>query len=264
MSALALGLRDSWTLAGRNLRRGYAVPAQFVPALAFPVVFTLLYGYVFGSGMTVPGGGDYIAFLMPGLFVQMTAFGLVGTMSEVAGDAAKGITDRFRSLPIAAAAVVGGRSVSDMANAVLGLAVMVAMGLLMGWSWTRGAADAAAAIGLLLLLRFALLWIGIYLGLLARDPEAVSGLFLLTFPVTMVTSAFVAPELMPGWLGTIAEWNPLSATIGATRELFGNPGAATGGGWPAQHAQLLAVLWPLVLVAVFLPLAARRYRAMSR
>jgi len=191
-------------------------------------------------------------------------FGALTTGVGLAEDLQRGLIDRFRSLPIAAAAVVGGRSVSDMANAVLGLAVMVAMGLLMGWSWTRGAADAAAAIGLLLLLRFALLWIGIYLGLLARDPEAVSGLFLLTFPVTMVTSAFVAPELMPGWLGTIAEWNPLSATIGATRELFGNPGAATGGGWPAQHAQLLAVLWPLVLVAVFLPLAARRYRAMSR
>ncbi len=113
------------------------------------------------------------------------------------------------------------------------------------------------------LLRFSFLWIGIFLGLVAPNPEAINAIWSLLFPLTMITSAFVAPELMPGWLGTIAEWNPLSATIGATRELFGNPGVG-GGSWPADHAMLLAVVWPLVLVAIFVPLSVWRFQRMSR
>ena len=264
MTALRYGVLDTWTLAQRSIVRALADPRLLLPQLAFPIMFVLLYGYVFGSGMTVPGGGDYVEFLMPGLFVQMMAFGLVGTMSEVAADAQRGITDRFRVLPISAAAVVLGRGLADMLSAVVVLAIMLVVGLLMGWEWHGGALDAAAAFGLLLLLRFALVWVGIYLGLVARSPEAASGLFLLAFPVTMITSAFVAPELMPDWLGAVAEWNPLSATITATRTLFDNPGQPAGGAWPTGHAALVAILGPALLTAVFLPLSARRYRRMSR
>ena len=270
MTAAAATLRwallDSWNIARRDLLRWVANPTRILAELGFSAVFILLFGYVFGSGMTVPGGGEYIEFLMPGLFAQFTAFGIGATMQEVAVDAEKGITDRFRAMPIATSAVVAGRSIADMLNSLIGLAVTVGLALAIGWEWHGSNADAAAAIGLLLLLRFAFLWVGIDLGLIAPSVESVGAIWMLLFPITMLTSAFVAPELMPGWLGFLAEWNPLSSTITATRELFGNPGVPTGEGvpWVVENALPLAILWPLVIIAAFLPLAARRYQRLSR
>ena len=264
-ASMRWALLDSWNIARRDLLRWVANPTRIFAELAFSAVFILLFGYVFGSGMSVPGGGDYLEFLMPGLFAQFTAFGIGATMQEVAVDADKGITDRFRAMPIAPLAVVAGRSIADMANSVVGLAVTVGMGLAVGWQWHDGFAGFAAAIALLLLLRFAFLWVGIYLGLLAPNPESVGVLWMLLVPVTMLTSAFVAPELMPDWLGFLAEWNPLSSTITATRELFGNPGVpGADSSWVVDHAMLLAILWPIVIVAIFLPLSVRRYHRLSR
>jgi ABC-2 type transport system permease protein len=181
----------------------------------------------------------------------------------VTTDADKGITDRFRSMPMAPSAVVVGRSAADLLYSTLGLAVLVACGLVVGWRWHAGAGNALLAVGLLLWLRFAVLWVGIYLGLLVRSPAATAAVQTLLFPFTMVTNTFAAPETMPPWLGAVAAWNPLSSTVSATRELFGNPGWG-GDTWIAQHATLMAVVWPLVLVAVFLPLAVRTYRNLSR
>lgn len=263
--SLRWSVLDAWNIARRDLLRWMANPTRILAELAFSAAFVLLFGYVFGSGMSVPGGGDYLEFLMPGLFAQFTAFGIGATMQEVASDAERGITDRFRSLPIATSAVVGGRAIADMANSVVGLAVTVGVGLAVGWSWHDGLGNAVAAFGLLLLLRFAFLWVGIYLGLLSPSADAVGALWMLLFPVTMLTSAFVAPELMPDWLGFIAEWNPLSSTITATRELFGNPGVPSGdASWVVDNALPLAIAWPIVLVAIFLPLSARRYARLSR
>jgi ABC-2 type transport system permease protein len=264
MTSVRWTLADGWTIALANLRHWIAAPSQIVAELMFPVIFIVLFGYVFGSGIVVPGGGDYREFLMPGMFAQTMAFGIGATMTAVTNDAAKGIMDRFRAMPISPAAVVLGRSGADLLNSLLSLVIMVCCGLVVGWSWHEGLGNAVVAFALLLLLRFAFVWIGIFLGLVAPNPEAVNALWSLLFPVTMITSAFVAPELMPGWLGTIAEWNPLSATIGATRELFGNPGVSADGSWPAEHAMMLAVLWPLVLVAIFLPLSVWRFQRMSR
>jgi len=144
------------------------------------------------------------------------------------------------------------------------MATLVVCGLLVGWQWRNGLVDAAAAVGLILLLRFALTWIGIYFGLVSPNPDTVGTIvFPLAFPLTAVSNVFVAPDLMPGWLGAVAAWNPLSATVAAARELFGNP-SLPGDSWPARHALLLAVLWPLVLIAVFAPLAVRRYRSLAR
>lgn len=264
-ASLRWSVLDAWNIARRDLLRWVANPTRILAELAFSAAFVLLFGYVFGSGMVAPQGGDYIDFLMPGLFAQFTAFGIGATMQEVASDAERGITDRFRSLPISPSAVVAGRAIADMANSIVSLGVAIGMGLVVGWSWDGGAGDFAAAVGLLVLLRFAFLWVGIYLGLIAPSADSVGAIWMLLFPLTMLTSAFVAPELMPDWLGFVAEWNPLSSTITATRELFGNPGApGTGGSWVVEHAELLAVLWPLALIAVFLPLAARRYQRLSR
>jgi ABC-type polysaccharide/polyol phosphate export permease len=166
-------------------------------------------------------------------------------------------------MPMAQSAVVVGRAAADMLNAALVLAVMVLAGLVAGWSWHEGAAKALAACALLLLLRFAFVWVGIYAGLLLKTPEAAVAVQILVWPVGFLSSAYAAPETMPGWLGTLAEWNPMSATVSAARELFGNP-TAGGDSWIAQHPVLMAVVWPLALTAVFFPLAVGRYRRLRR
>jgi ABC transporter DrrB family efflux protein len=222
----------------------------------------LMFGYLFGGAMVIPGGGDYREFLVPGMYALTMAFGLEATYTAVSTDASRGVTDRFRTMPISAAAVVGGRSLADMLNAAVGLLVLVGCGLAIGWRWHHGVGAALAAVGLLLLLRFALLWLGIWLALVSRSPETLMALQILVWPIGFLSNAFVPPETMPGWLGLLADWNPLSATAAATRELFGNPGWG-GQSWPAEHATLLAIAWPLALTAIFVPLAVRRYRRLT-
>jgi ABC-2 type transport system permease protein len=144
------------------------------------------------------------------------------------------------------------------------MTVMVMVGLAVGWRWRHSLVDALAAVALILLLRFALTWVGIYLGLVTRNPDMVGVIvFPAAFPLTAVSNVFVAPTLMPGWLGTVAEWNPLSSSVAAARQLFGNPGLG-GDSWISEHPLLLAVAWPMLLVAVFAPLAIRRYRRLNR
>ncbi|RKR92134.1 ABC transporter DrrB family efflux protein [Micromonospora pisi] len=253
---------DGATITRRDLAHWARQPWQIVIALLFPVLTVLMFGYLLGGGMTVPGGGDYREFLLPGMFALTMVFGLETTFAAVATDAARGVTDRFRSMPMAPSAVVVGRGAADLLNSLVGLALMIGCGLAVGWSWHQGPARAAAAIGLLLLLRFALLWVGIFLGLLARGPEALVAVQILVWPLGFLSNTFAAPETMPGWLGAIAEWNPLSSTVAATRELFGNPGWG-GESWVSQHALLMAVLWPTLLLVVFCPLSVRRYRRLS-
>lgn len=255
-------LLDSRTIAVRALLHWSQKPAPLVIGLLFPVLLLLMFGYLFGGGMVVPGGGDYIDFLVPGVLAMTMVFGLEATAIAVTTDAAKGVTERFRSLPMAPSAVVVGRSAADMLNSLAGLAVMLAAGLLVGWRWHEGAGDALAALALLLLLRLAFVWVGIYLGLLLKDPQAVVAVQILVWPFGFLSNAFVSPETMPGWLGFLAEWNPLSSTVAAARELFGNPGWG-GDSWIAQHAIEMAVVWPLLLIAVFLPLSVRAYRRLG-
>ncbi|MEU7694846.1 ABC transporter permease [Microbispora hainanensis] len=255
-------LADGWTVTLRDLGHWARKPGQVVAGLLFPVMIVLMFGYLFGGGMAVPGGGDYREYLMPGMYAMTMLFGIEATFTAVARDAAQGVTDRFRSLPIGSSAVVLGRSAADMLNTVLGLAVMIACGLAVGWRWHEGPARAALAIGLLLLLRFAFLWVGIYLGLTLGGPEAVMAVQVLVWPVGFVSSAFAWTGTMPGWLAAVAEWNPLSATMAATRGLFGNPGAG-GTTWISEHAGVMALVWPLLLISVFLPLSVRRYRRLD-
>ncbi|MEU6079970.1 ABC transporter permease [Streptomyces sp. NPDC047108] len=256
-------LTDCWTMTRRELAHWARQPVQIVVGLVFPVMMLLMFAYFIGGGMTVAGGGDYKEFLVPGMFVLTMAFGLEATMIAITQDLNKGVVDRFRSMPMASSAVLVGRSAADMLQSALGLVVMVGVGLAMGWRWQGGSAGALGAVGLLLLLRFAMLWIGIFLGLLAGRPELVQAVQILIWPVAFLSSVFSSPEDMPGWLGAVAEWNPLSATAAAVRELFANPGWG-GGSWVARHALELAVAWPLVLLAVFFPLAVSRFARLSR
>jgi ABC-2 type transport system permease protein len=263
LEGMRWAISDTLVIVGRGLQHWVREPLGVVAGMAFMIMLVVLYGFLFGGAMSVPGGGNYLEFLMPGMFVMTMAFGIGETMAYMAADAERGVTDRFRSMPMAASAVLLGRTITDMIYASVGLAVMIGCGIVLGWRWHGTPAETAAAIGLLLLLRFAMLWVGIYLGLLVPGPSAVNSVWTLLFPFTMVTVAFAASQTMPAWLGFIAEANPLSATIYATRDLFGNPGGE-GTSLVAQNAELLAIAFPVLIIALFAPLAVHRYRRLSR
>jgi ABC-2 type transport system permease protein len=264
MGSLRWGLADGWTMTRRNMAHVVRAPEEIVIYFSLPIMFVLVFGYVFGSGMSVPDGGGYREYLLPGVFVMTMLYGLGATATGVAVDVSRGVVDRFRSIDMARSALLVGRSGADLLRALLEMTTLVVCGLLVGWQWRNGVLDALAGVGLVLLLRFALTWVGIYMGLVVPNPDTVSVIvFPVAFPLTALSNVFVAPDLMPDWLGTVAAWNPLSATVAASRELFGNPGTG-GDSWVAQHPLLLAILWPVLLTAVFAPLAVRRYQRLSR
>ncbi|MEU8092112.1 ABC transporter permease [Micromonospora chalcea] len=254
---------DGLTLTGRALAHWRREPGPLVGSLGFDILMVLMFAYLFGGALQVPGGGSYREFLMPGMFAMTMVFGISMTTMAVAADLERGVTDRLRSMPVSRLAPLLGRAVADLMFAVVTLAVMLLVGLAVGWRARGDLGDTLTAFGLILLLRIALVWVGVFLGLTVQGQSAVTAVQTLEFPLGFLSSAFVAPSTMPAWLGAVAEWNPLSATVGATRELFGNPGWG-GDSWVAAHHPLLAVLWPLALIAVFLPLSLRRYRALSR
>ncbi|MEV4801126.1 ABC transporter permease [Nonomuraea sp. NPDC049421] len=261
-TTLRWAIVDGWTIARRDLIHWANQPMTVVFGVAFPIVITLAFGYLFGGAVRVPEGAGYFAFLMPGMYGMTMLFGLSSTMIAVTTDAAKGVTDRFRSLPMAPSAVLTGRAVADLLHSVLILAGLLLCGLAVGWR-PETLPGAAGAVGLLLFLRFSLLWAGVYLGLRTKDPGAAVAIQTMEFPIGFLSNAFVAPATMPGWLGAVAEWNPLSATVAAARELFGNPGWG-GDSWVAQHAVLMALLWPAVITVVFFTLSVRRYQRLDR
>lgn len=254
---------DSWNVVRRGLTHYQRQPVNIAWQLGFPILSVLLYGYVFGSAMSVPGGGDYRSFLMPGMFVMTMAFGFINTATIVVHDASNGVIDRFRSMPMASSAVVAGRGITDLILACAELIILMLTAVVIGWRPEGGFLGGLVAFALLLWLRFALIWLGVWLGLMVPNPEAAGNLFAVAFPLTMISSIFVAPQLMPSWLGAIAAWNPISSTSAATRDLFGSP-VGSGDSWIEQHALLMAVVWPAILTAIFLPLAVRRFQSLSR
>ncbi|MER7954782.1 ABC transporter permease [Streptomyces sp. NPDC096030] len=253
MSA-AYVMGDCWTMTRRELAHWARQPVVVVVGLAFPVMMMLMFGYLVGGGRAIEGA--YVDYLVPGMLTLTMVFGLEATMTAVTQDLNKGVIDRFRSMPMADGAVLVGRSAADMLQSAAGLLVMAAVGYAMGWRAHGGTGALLGAMGLLLLLRFAMLWIGIYLAMVAGRPELVMAVQILVWPVGFLSNAFASPDSMPGWLGTVVEWNPMSATATAVRDLFGNPGGEPG------HVTA-AVVWPLLLLAVFLPLAVRRFRRLS-
>ncbi|RST10006.1 ABC transporter permease [Streptomyces sp. WAC05374] len=264
MGRIGWAVADSWTITRRELAHWAREPVQVVVGLAFPVMMLLMFGYLIGGGRGVEG--EYIDYLIPGMFALTMAFGLEATLLAVTQDLNKGVIDRFRSMPMTNGAVLVGRSVADMLQSVLSLTVMIGVGYAIGWRAHGGFGAFLTAVGLLLLLRFAMLWIGIHLAMVAGRPELVQAVQILVWPVGFLSNAFAAPGAMPGWLGSVVEWNPLSATATAVRDLVGPPGIAqaAGSSWAAEHAELLAVAWPLALLAVFFPLAVRRFGRLSR
>lgn len=263
LARLGWALADAWTITRRTLAHWVRQPGPVLIGWFFPVMIVLMFGGLFGGAIRVPDGGGYFEFLMPGMFTLTMLFGLEATMLGVTTDARKGVTDRFRSLPMSGSAVVLGRCLADMLNSVVALTIMIAAGLVLGWRWHNGLAAALAAVGLLLVLRFALLWVGISLGLLVKSPEWVTAVQILVWPVGFLSNIFVDPATMPPLVGTIAAWNPLSITASAARELFGNPGFG-GASWIAQHAMPMAIVAPVAITIVFLPLSVYAYRRLGR
>ncbi|TWF81474.1 ABC-2 family transporter [Pseudonocardia hierapolitana] len=261
-SQLRWAIADAATLTRRYLAHLRRQPAQLVLTVGFPILIVLIFAYLMGGMMVVPGG-DYKQLLLPGMLTMTMLSGIGTTMVAVVTDAQRGITDRFRSMPMAPSAVLVGRAVADLTISAIGLVVLMLAGLAIGWRISGGPLAVAAAVGLLLLLRFAMLWVGIYLGMLSRGTGAVTAAQALEFPVAFLSGVFLAPAAMPAVVSTLAEWNPLSSTAAATRALFGNPGWG-GESWVVQHPVLMAVVWPLVIIAVFGPLSVHRYREMSR
>jgi ABC-2 type transport system permease protein len=257
---LRWAVTDALTVAGRDVAHWRRQPAGLVVGLLFPVLLMVVFVYLLGGGIAVPGG-SYRDFMVPGMLALVMLFGLEGTMTAVVTDTQRGVTDRFRALPMAQSAVVTGRCLADLAASVAGLALVALAGLAMGWRPDPGP-GVVTAVGLLLLLRVGFLWVGIWLGLLARDPSLVAAVQILIWPFAFLSNVFVPVSSMPGWLGTLAAWNPVAATVTAVRELTGVP--VSDGGWATEHATLLAVAWPVVLTAVFAVLSVRRWQGLSR
>ncbi|MFC4108055.1 ABC transporter permease [Micromonospora zhanjiangensis] len=252
-------LRAGWVITQRELAHWVRQPWTPIFGLLFTIMLLLVFGFLFGGAITVPGGGDYIAFLLPGMLALSMMFGVESTATAMANDARRGITDRFRSLPIGSASVSLGRVGADLATSAVELLVLLVGGLAIGWRISAGPGSVLLAVFLLLFLRFAVLWIGIFVGLSFRGDGATMAVQVLVWPIGFLSTAIVSAETMPGWLGAIAAWNPLSATATAARQLFGNPTGITDGPL-ADGAVWLALGWPVLLVAVFLPLSARAYR----
>jgi len=261
---LGWGLHDGLVVAKRNLLQTIRVPELLFFSLVQPVIFVVMFAFVFGGAIPIPGSDDpnaYREYLVPGIFGQTVAFASAASTVGLAEDMHKGIIDRFRSLPMYAGAVLFGRTFADAARQILVLTVLTITGLAVGWRINDGAPKAMLAYLLLLVFAYTMAWIGSWIGLYMATPETANtaGLIWL-FPLTFISNAFVPTRGMPQWLQVLAEWNPLSSLVLACRQLFGNPTGIPTQAWPMQHPIEYTLISCAVLLAVFIPLAVRKYR----
>jgi ABC-2 type transport system permease protein len=259
-------LRDVWVMTRRNLLHIRREPAQLSDVTIQPVLFTLLFVYVFGAAMMLPGGASYKEFAIPGLLVMNLTMATVGTAIGLSTDLSTGVVDRLRTLPMFQTAILTGRSISDLLAAMLGGVVVLATGAVIGWSPDTTALAVAAGLGITVLFAYAFTWVNTCIALSVKGPEAAQGIvFVALFPLSFVSNVFAPTQGMPSWLAAIANWNPVSAVASACRELFGapNPSAAVQV-WPMQHPVEAALLWSVGLLAVCIPLAGWLYRRRTR
>jgi ABC-2 type transport system permease protein len=262
---LRQSLNDGLMVSWRNLKRVPRIPELAIFAVLQSIMFVLLFAYVFGGAIPLPGGGSYREFLMPGIYAQTVAFAAATTAIGMTDDLSKGLIDRFRSLPMARSAVLSGRTLSDLVYNGGILIVLMLSGLAVGWRVHTGPLEFLAGVALLLLFTFAMSWVGVWLGLSVPTVEVANQVaFTVIFPLTFLSNIFVPTETLPPLLRPVAEWNPVSALTAATRQLWGNPNPYATSGFPAEHPIELTLIWVAVLIAIFAPLGVRRYRSMSR
>jgi ABC transporter DrrB family efflux protein len=266
MSQVALAFADGAIVAKRNLIKIRRVPELLIWTTMSPIMFVLLFGYVFGSSIDIPGV-NYREYLIAGIFAQTVIFGAGFTGTGLAEDMTKGIIDRFRSLPMARSAVLIGRTGSDIVYNSTSILVMSLTGLIVGWRIRTSAVDAIRGFLLLLLFAYAISWIMAYVGLKVRSVEVFQNAsFMVIFPITFVANTFVRADLLPGVLQTFAEWNPVSAVAQAVREAFGNTGSLPAPTvWPLANPVAYTLIWVAIILAIFVPLSVRQYnKAASR
>lgn len=253
-------LQQAWIMVKRNMIHTRRMPEMLSDVTIQPVMFVLLFAYVFGASINVPGT-DYKEFLLPGIMGQTIVFTAFIVATGINTDLDKGIIDRFRSLPIRRSAVLIGRSIASLLHSSIGIVVMALTGLLVGWRIRNSFPEAVLGFVLLLLFGFAMIWFGILIGSWLRSVEAVNGfMFSTLFPITFLSNAFVPTAPMPAWLRAIAEWNPISSLIQSLRVLWGNgPAAPPNAPWPLQHPELATVIWSVGLTLLFAPFALRAY-----
>jgi ABC transporter DrrB family efflux protein len=254
--------RSTAVIARRGLAHMRRQPEALTDATIQPIMFVVLFAYVFGGAIDVQGG-SYREFLMGGIFAQTLTFGLFGIAMALAYDRSNGAVDRFRSLPIPRAAFLSGHAVAGLLRSLLPIVLMSLAGLVIGWRIHSNVGQALAGYALMVGYSFAMVWLGVLLAAAMKTPEGVQGVaFIFVFPVTFVASTFVPVDTLPSALKTIAEWNPVTAVAGALRELFDNPGTkvAADAPWPVQHPIAYAVIWIVVIIAICVPLASRMYQ----
>ena len=259
-------ISDVMTITKRQLLQLARIPELLVFSTIQPVMFVLLFRFVFGGSIETGQPGGYVQLLMPGIFVQTVAFTLAATAVGLAEDMKKGLIDRFRSLPISRGAVVIGRTFGDALLNILVLTVMAAAGYAVGWRPTSGALSIFLEFLFLFMFGYALSWIGIYVGLAVKEARTVQSVgFLVTFPLTFLSNAFAPTTGMPKALQYFAEWNPVSSMVAASRQLFGlkNEFGATANSWPSQHPLETSLLYMVLLMAIFIPLSIRKYKNTS-
>lgn len=259
---------DGWTIARRNIFRMARNPEIVMFSTIMPIMFVVLFVYVFGG--SINPGIDFEKYVMAGIFAQTVVFNSANTGVGLADDIQKGIIDRFRSLPMARSAVLAGRTISDFVNNIIVMVVMITVGLLVGWRTDASFISVAAGIVLLLMFSYVFSWISATIGLTVKSVEvANSAGFVWMFPLTFISNIFINTDTLPTPFRIFAEWNPLSALVGATRELFGNDpsaeqlaenGLEPSSAWPIQHPVAASFIWMAVILAIFVPLAIRQYK----
>ncbi len=254
-------LQQSWIMVKRNLIHTKRMPEMLADVTVQPIMFVVLFAYVFGASITQTGGVDYKEFLLPGIMGQTIVFSAFIVATGICGDLEKGIIDRFRSLPINRSSVLIGRSIAGLLHSSIGIAVMAVTGLLIGWRIRGNVGEAILAFALIVVFGFAMIWWGIFVGSMMRSVEAVNGvMFTILFPITFVANTFVPTGPMPTWLRTIAEWNPISSLVQSLRVLWGNgPDAAPGAAFPLHHPEIATLLWSIGLTVIIAPFALRAY-----
>jgi ABC-2 type transport system permease protein len=261
MSSLGLAFADGAVVAKRNLKKIKRVPELLIWTTMSPIMFVLLFAYVFGGQIDTVEGVSYREYLLAGVFVQTVIFGSTFTGAGLADDMTKGIIDRFRSLPMSRSALLIGRTGSDIVYNSISIFVMVIAGLIVGWRIHTGVLEAIQGFALLVLFAYAVSWIMAFVGLKVSSVEVVQNAsFMFIFPMTFIANTFVGIQNLPGPLKVFAEWNPVSAVAQSMRESFGNTTASAPDVWSLQHPVAYSLIWIGIILAIFVPLSQRQYR----
>ncbi len=264
--SLRRAVRDSWLILQTNVRHLLAQPSEIIGMIMMPIIFTILFGYVFGSAIQIPGVENYRDYLMPGVIALTATFTMTAAAVGMSELKEKGQMDRFRSLPMASSAVLVGKTLYQLLYTMVGMATMSICAMAAGWRIHTDLPHAAAGFGLLILFAFATNFVGVCVGLVVSSAQMADQIMMaITMPLTFLANTFIALDGLPSWLKPIADWNPLSAVVAAVRDLFGNASTITPANqaWPLEHPIMASLIWSVLLVAIALPLSVRLYRRLE-